>query len=102
MCTVLNGLGWKRRCPLPHVLVFFLKMQHYVFWAKLIPVRRAELAFQLLNLVAGLICWEPSRVHHMLQLIKSPELHYLRSSDHVADVNGSHYSGSLWEEDLEY
>lgn len=77
-------------------------MQQYVFWAKLIPVKKAELAFQLLNLVASLICWEPSAVHHMLQLIKSPELYYLPSSGHVTDVNGSHYPGRLWEEDLDY
>lgn len=93
---------WKRRYPPTHSLVFFFKTQHYVFWAKLIPVRRAELAFQLLNLVASLISWEPSPVHHMLQLIKSAELYYLPSSDHVTDANESHYPGSLWEEDLEH
>lgn len=77
-------------------------MQHYVFWAKLTPVRRAELPFQLLNLVASLIFGEPSPAHHILRLIKSPELYYLPSSDHVIDVNGNHYPGSLWEKDLEY
>lgn len=66
------------------------------------PVRRTELAFQLLDLITSLICRETSPVHHMLQLIKSAELYYLPFSDHVTDVNGSHYPGSLWEENLEY
>lgn len=35
----------------------------------------------------------------MLQLIKSADLY---SSGHVTDVNGSHYTNSLWEEDLGY
>lgn len=77
-----------------------------MFWAKLTPVRRAELPFQLLNLVASLIFGEPSPAHHILMgcagLIKSPELYYLPSSDHVIDVNGNNYPGSLWEKDLEY
>lgn len=63
-------------------------------------VRRAELGFQLPNLVECLIFWETSFADHTLKLIKSAELYYLPSPGHVTDVNGSYYTDSLWEEDL--
>lgn len=63
-------------------------------------IRRAELQFQLPNLVDSLICCKTSPTYHVLQLIKPAGLYYLPSSGHVPDVNGSHYTDSLWEEDL--